>query len=290
MIGRIPLRVFQSLDVLFLALLLIGFGQTTQANSLAIFRTSLGEMAVELFDDEKPQTVRNFIRLTELGRYNNSFFHVNAAGIIVQGGGFLVANPSSTSVVSQVFSVLNLGFVTNEFNTGTIYSNEYGTIAMAKMAGNPDSATSQWFFNLGSNPSFNVDNGGFTVFGRVIVGTNVLEQFTTRSNGFGTVNLGGQFSLTPVTYIGTNSPHYNELIYSGVEILKIIVVPQTDGTRVLAWNSPTSLVCRVEFSDDEVDGAWSVLHLTNGNGFIQSVVDTNIVGAGRSYRIGIVSP
>jgi cyclophilin family peptidyl-prolyl cis-trans isomerase len=259
----------------------------SSANSLAIFRTTLGEMAVELFDDDKPQTVRNFIRLTELGRYNNSFFHVNAAGVIVQGGGFLVANPSSTSLVSQIFSVVNLGSVTNEFSTGTIYSNVYGTIAMAKVAGNPDSATSQWFFNLGSNPGFDVDNGGFTVFGRVIAGTNVLEQFTTRSNGFGTVNLGGQFSLMPVTYTGTNFPHYNELIYAGVEIMKIIVVPQTDGTRILAWNSPTSLVCRVEYNDTGIIGAWSLLHQTNGNGLIQSVIDTNAASATRNYRITV---
>jgi cyclophilin family peptidyl-prolyl cis-trans isomerase len=258
--------------------------ETASANSLAIFRTSLGEMAVELFDDDKPLTVRNFILLSELGRYNNSFFHVDAAGVVAQGGGYWVSNPTSTSLVSSVGAVTPLGFITNEFTSGPVFSNLYGTIAMAKVAGNPDSATVQWFFNLGNNPSFDVENGGYTVFGRVIAGTNVLEQFNTRSNGFGTINAGGPFALLPVTYTGTNSPRYNELIYAGIEILKVIVAPQVDGTRVLAWNSPTGLVCRIEYRDDVT---WDLLHLTNGNGLIQSVIDTNTVAAGRSYRVRI---
>ena len=258
--------------------------ETASANSLAIFRTSLGEMAVELFDDDKPLTVRNFILLSERGRYNNSFFHVDAAGVVAQGGGYWISNPTSTSLVSLVGAVTPFGLITNEFNTGPIYSNLYGTIAMAKVAGNPDSATVQWFFNLGNNPSFDIENGGYTVFGRVIAGTNVLEQFNTRSNGFGTVNGGGPFSLLPVTYIGTNSPRYNELIYAWIEILKLVITPNADDSRNLAWNSPTGLSCRIEFNDG---GAWDLLHLTNGNGAVQTIVDTNTTAPERIYRVRI---
>lgn len=258
------------------------------ANSLAIFRTTFGEMAVELFDDDKPVTVKNFILLTELGRYQNNFFHVCAAGNIVQGGGFRVADPLSTNPVLNVTATAGLGTITNEFSVGTLYSNVFGTISMAKVAGFPDSASTDWFINLGDNSaSYDHTNGGYTVFGRVIAGSNVLHQFNTRSNMFGTVNLGMQFSLLPVTYIGNFYPRYVDLVYSRVEILKLITIPQSNGSRLLAWNSPSTLVCRVEYSDTGIGGAWDLLHETNGNGNIQSAVDTNVFAETRLYRIRV---
>lgn len=266
----------------------VAMSPDVRANTLAIFRTSLGEMAVELFEEDKPITVKNFILLTELGRYQNNFFHVCAAGEIVQGGGFRSADSTSTNPVTGVMATAGLGFITNEFSTGKIYSNVFGTLSMAKINGFPDSGSTDWFFNLGDNSSsFDTTNGGYTVFGRVIAGSNVLHQFNTRSNLYGTVNLGGQFSLLPVTYIGNFYPRYVDLLYSRIEILKLSTLPQPDGSRLLAWNSPSTLVCRVEFSDTGIDGTWNTLHITNGNGLIQGTLDTNVFAQTRHYRIRV---
>jgi len=259
------------------------------ANSLAIFRTSYGEMAFELFDDDKPLTVRNFITLTESGRYRNSIMHRLEPGVLVQGGGYLVQNTGSTNPATNLFLVAAFGSITNEFSTGTIYSNVFGTIAMAKLPDNPDSASSHWFINLGDNAaSFDNQNGGFTVFGRIVHGEQVLHTLNTKSNNYGIVNLsfyyGPPFGTVPVTYNGAVFPRYVELAYPCIEILKLIVVPNPDGSRDLAWNSPTGLVCRIEYRDDIT---WDLFHLTNGNGLVQSTVDTNTVAAGRSYRVRI---
>ena len=263
--------------------------ETASANSLAIFRTSYGEMAFELFDDDKPKTVRNFIALTESGRYRNSIMHRLEPGSVVQGGGYVVQNTSSTNLATNLFLVANFGFITNEFSTGTIYSNVFGTIAMAKLPNSPDSASSQWFINLGDNSaSFDTQNGGFTVFGRIVHGEQVLHTLNTKSNNYGIVNLSGfygpPFATVPVMFDGAVFPRYTELAYPRIEILKIITTPNLDGSRNLAWNSPTGLLCRIEYRDDV---SWDLLHLTNGNGLVQSVIDTNTVAAGRHYRVRI---
>lgn len=85
------------------------------------------------------------------------------------------------NVISRVNDGLNTitqrGPILNEFNL----SNIRGTIGMAKLSGDPDSATSQWFVNLADN-SANLDfqNGGFTVFGQVL--GNGMDFFDAVSN------------------------------------------------------------------------------------------------------------
>ena len=148
----------------------------------------LGAMDVELFEQEKPATVRNFLLYLQSGAYTNSFFHRCVPGFAVQGGGFTVTNAAATNGFLDYLAVTNFGRLTNEFLVGPRFSNTFGTLAMAKLGGDPDSATSQWFFNLGNNTT-NLDNqnGGFTVFGRVLEstnsfdGTNVLQHFSSLS-------------------------------------------------------------------------------------------------------------
>jgi cyclophilin family peptidyl-prolyl cis-trans isomerase len=121
-----------------------------------------GVIKVVLFDQEglgAPKTVQNFQNYVNNGRYENTIIHRSNPNFVIQGGGFTVNN-------------LNLGIVPtntpveNEFSPQR--SNVRGTIAMAKLGNNPNSATSQWFFNLEDNSSnLNNQNGGFTVFGQV---------------------------------------------------------------------------------------------------------------------------
>lgn len=128
------------------------------------FNTNLGSFQVELFDDAAPQTVQNFLTYAAYGSYDGTIFHRTVPGFIVQGGGFDIDGAIPTDAPVQ-----------NEFSATR--SNLRGTIAMAKLGGNPNSATNQWFFNLANNAS-NLDNqnGGFTVFGRVIgTGMTVVD-------------------------------------------------------------------------------------------------------------------
>ena len=117
--------------------------------------TTKGNVDIALYSATTPQTVANFSTYD----YSNVIFHRAPAGFVVQGGGF------RTYAAPDVFEhIATPAMVPNEPGI----SNTYGTVAMAKVGDNPDSATSEFFFNLGDN-SANLDsqNGGFTVFGRV---------------------------------------------------------------------------------------------------------------------------
>jgi len=122
---------------------------------------------IRLFEQFAPLTVANFLKYSNGttsngGSYDNSFLHRSIANFIVQGGGFnfdpLLNNVSFSRVATD-------SPVVNEYRLSNIRS----TIAMAKRANDPNSATSEWFFNLADNSAnLNNQNSGFTVFGAVI--------------------------------------------------------------------------------------------------------------------------
>ncbi len=201
-------------------------------------------MDVELFDQEKPETVRNFLLYIRSGAYSNSFIHRAVPGFAVQGGGFTVTNNTGTNLFSAYNAITEFGRVTNEFLVGARLTNLFGTIAMAKLGDDPNSATSQWFFNLGNN-STNLDNqnGGFTVFGRVLEstnttdGTNVLTHFNSLSTNNTIANLGNLissaysvFSDLPVAISNTppRLPAYTGLYYTRISILNDSYIPGTN--------------------------------------------------------------
>jgi len=121
-------------------------------------RTVLGDIDVTLLNSVAPLTVANFLRYANRGAYNNTVFHRSVPGFIIQTGGFILSGNDFTTKVPQDPPVRN------EYNL----SNLRGTVAMAKLGSNPNSATNEFFFNLADNSSnLNIQNGGFTVFGRV---------------------------------------------------------------------------------------------------------------------------
>jgi peptidyl-prolyl cis-trans isomerase A (cyclophilin A) len=132
-------------------------------------KTSLStkSIKVNLFDTETPKTVKNFLNYVNDGDYTNSVVHRVATDFIVQAGGFSFSGKWPLTPLTPNASVIN----------EPIYSNVKGTIAMAKRSGNINSATNQWFFNL-KDSSENLDrqNGGFTVFGQVIEGMDIIEK------------------------------------------------------------------------------------------------------------------
>lgn len=140
--------------------------------------TVLGAVDVALFGQQKPITVANFLNYVNQGRYfkidptngqlASSFVHRSIPGFVIQGGGYLGTVNPGNPVNAQPTQVLHFPAIQNEPGI----SNIRGTIAMAKIANQPNSATSEWFINLSNNggPPNNLDteNGGFTVFGKVV--------------------------------------------------------------------------------------------------------------------------
>ncbi|MDT8386880.1 MAG: peptidylprolyl isomerase [Thiogranum sp.] len=152
---------------------------------------------VELHDSEAPVTVANFKAYIDSGgvrRYDGSFLHRSVPGFVIQGGGYAYDPALGDFGASSAPHIPVDDPIVNEFSASR--SNVRGTIAMAKLGGDPDSATSEWFFNLADN-SGNLDsqNGGFTVFGRVLGdGMNVIDAIAALDRS----NLGGAFSALPL--------------------------------------------------------------------------------------------
>lgn len=134
---------------------------------------------VELFDQAgpgrtrtTPLTVANFLGYVDRGDYTNTIIHRSARTLtndpfVVQGGGFRAPTVASNLPGGVPPTIAARPAVANEPGN----TNVRGTIAMAKVGSDPNSATNQWFVNLGDN-SANLDfqNGGFTAFGRVLGG------------------------------------------------------------------------------------------------------------------------
>lgn len=272
--------------------------------TLAVFHTVRGDIEVELFDREKPLTVANFIRYVEqVYPTNNVILHRCLSGFVLQGGGYSVTNRSSTNYFDYVSSVYRFPAIPNEFKVGPLRSNILGTISMAKRGGDPNSASAEWFFNLADN-SANLDNqnGGFTVFGQVVGGMEVLKSFNSlykivdsqRCLFRGIADLscyrldafGDLFSDLPVNYVITRYPRYNELFFVDIDVLKLRVAPQVSGGRELRWKSIKGRVNILEASD--VGGqVWTILKTLNGDGAEQVYVDSTTSSKSRLYRVRI---
>ena len=140
------------------------FAQSSSTNPLVRFHTDLGDIDLALLKDIAPNNVANFLGYVNPGTYDNSFIHRSVPTFIVQGGGYTFVNNQPTALAQHAA-------VVNEFHV----SNKRGTLAMAKIAGNPNSATNQWFFNESDSNASNLDNqnGGFSVFGRIINNTGL---------------------------------------------------------------------------------------------------------------------
>jgi peptidyl-prolyl cis-trans isomerase A (cyclophilin A) len=139
-----------------------------------VIETNLGEIALELYPEQAPITVENFIQYIESCFYDGTIFHRVVPGFVLQGGGISVeGQPKQTRDP-----------ITNEADNGLL--NERGTLSMARR-GAVNSATSQFFINLVDNTV--LDNGvrdfGYAVFARVTAGMDVVDriaQVSTRND------------------------------------------------------------------------------------------------------------
>ena len=135
-------------------------------------------------------TSKNFLKYVDGDLYDGSIFHRSIPGFVLQGGGF-AAPVVSSSEGGMPEEIKNFGTVDNQPGN----SNVKGTIAMAKIGGQPDSATNQWFINLSDNDLLDSQNEGFTVFGKVLGdGMDVVEELASAE----VFNFGGVVSQLPL--------------------------------------------------------------------------------------------
>ena len=248
------------------------------------FRTPIGDIEVELYGD-KPVTTENFIRYVQAGLYRDMFLHRWVPRFVIQGGGYSITNRGTTN--AQVVAIPPVfGQITNEFDVGRRASNVFGTIAMAKSPTGPNTATSEFFFNLTNNAA-NLDsqNGGFTVFGRVVRGTNILGRFNNLSatNRIYLAPLNPPFDELPV--LSTNVA-IEDLVYCDITLLNVQVQALQNGARQISWNSVTSRTNRVEYTTN-LPPVWHQLIATNGNGQILSITDGDSSAPTRFYRVRV---
>jgi cyclophilin family peptidyl-prolyl cis-trans isomerase len=143
--------------------------------------------------DDKPLTQANFMEYVNGGRYDGSIMHRLSKGFVIQGGGFyeeFVEEPAPVNVSLDPTAIVdrdgNLATpnpsIVTEYAVGVTRSNLVGTIAMARVGGQPNSATNQWFVNYKNNSFLDDIDGGFTVFARVLGdGMALYNAFNTLS-------------------------------------------------------------------------------------------------------------
>jgi cyclophilin family peptidyl-prolyl cis-trans isomerase len=201
---------------------------------------------VQLFDHDKPATVENFIHYITSGAYSNTFFDRDVANFVLQGGDYVTVDRTTNGLNGGPVSTGTNIFpsqVDSEFNVGPLIHNTFGTLAMALVSGNPDSATSAFFFNLADN-STNLDaqNGGFTVFGRILSGSNILQYFNTLSApSNGIFDLSSSIPTLPVNYDGTNEPTDANLFYCDFTFQTPPPVDTTPPTVAIAFPTPNAV-------------------------------------------------
>ena len=239
-------------------------------DSVVRMQTAQGFIDIEVYDVGGPPatvTAANFLNYVRTGRYDNTFFHrlVNTpTPFVLQGGGFSLMDPLPTgTTVPKYDSVRTDPAIVNEFSTAR--SNIERTVAMAKLGSDPNSATSQFFFNLADNAS-NLDNqnGGFTVFGKVIGGWDVV----TTISAFAVRNLNNFLA-------GTSSAAFDSVPLSGTNDSDVVTI--IDAEVIKRKNQTEFFTDSVYFPDGYRSG--------HSSATVELVNPDSSPGAGAQYMI-----
>ncbi|GGO64610.1 peptidylprolyl isomerase [Bowmanella pacifica] len=211
-------------------------------------QTVMGNFKVNLYDSKTPKTVENFLGYVKSGAYFNNVVHRSMDDFIIQAGGYQFDGELPLNTLSKGPSVVNEPKL----------SNVRGTIAMAKQANDPDSATSEWFINLEDN-SANLDlqNHGFTVFGQVLGdGMQVVDAIAALP----TFNKGAGFRNMPLRhYSDADADIAGENL---VLITDIVVVDAAINTHPELNPVPNTLINQLPTSESSSSGgslSWGVL-------------------------------
>jgi len=153
-------------------------GGAVAADPQVEIKTSVGTIRLELYPDKAPLTVENFLKYVQDGHYDGTIFHRVIPNFMVQGGGFdrsYQQKKTRDPVRNEAERALKAGL-----------KNDIGTIAMARTS-NPHSATAQFFINVNDNTFLNsgARDEGYTVFGKVVGGMDVVGKIANLPTGAG---------------------------------------------------------------------------------------------------------
>lgn len=153
----------------------IGLSSSLAANAQKVkLTTSMGDIVIELNAAKAPKSVDNFLQYVKAGHYNGTIFHRVIENFMIQGGGMTVDSKEKPTRDP----------IPLESTNGLV--NERGSVAMARTM-DPNSATSQFFINVKDNDFLNAaksrDGFGYTVFGKVIEGMDVVDKIRAVRTG-----------------------------------------------------------------------------------------------------------
>ena len=167
-----------------LGLLSMPIAQAQDANKSAAapqvkFVTNMGDFVAEVYPDKAPKTVENFLQYVRDKHYDGTIFHRVIANFMIQGGGYdarYIERPTRAPVMHEGLEALSKGGPRNTV----------GTLAMARTNA-PHSATSQFFINVVDNGFLdpNPQQPGYTVFGKVVSGMDVVNRIRATPTSFG---------------------------------------------------------------------------------------------------------
>jgi peptidyl-prolyl cis-trans isomerase A (cyclophilin A)/peptidyl-prolyl cis-trans isomerase B (cyclophilin B) len=165
------------LKTLFAAFALCTALAAAAANPQVEVRTNMGTIVIELYRENAPGTVDNFLQYVRDGHYNGTIFHRVIPGFMIQGGGMTAGfqeKPTRPPIKNEAGNGLRNGI---------------GMVSMAR-TGDPHSATAQFFINVAENSSLDfkaptVEGYGYTPFGKVVAGMDVVERITRVPTGPG---------------------------------------------------------------------------------------------------------
>jgi peptidyl-prolyl cis-trans isomerase A (cyclophilin A)/peptidyl-prolyl cis-trans isomerase B (cyclophilin B) len=151
------------------------------ANPQVEFDTTAGKIRVELYPDAAPKSVANFLDYVKSGHFDGTQFHRVIPGFMIQGGGFTAdfkQKPTKAPIVNEAEMSSKAGLL-----------NTPGTLAMARTS-EPNSATAQFFINVADNKFLNfrspdMQGIGYTVFGKVVSGMDVVDKIAKAPTGAG---------------------------------------------------------------------------------------------------------
>jgi len=246
-----------------------GDNAITAGDTTVLMQTTNGAIPIELFNSVAPLTVANFLNnYVNTGLYNGTIFHRVVKGFVDQGGGF---KTDGTAIPTA-------GTVNNEFHL----SNTVGTIAMAKLGGDPNSATDQWFINVADNSSnLDAQNGGFTVF------AHVLYNGMTIANAINNLPVVDGSALNP-QFAANGSPSFpvqnasGGLVPSNLAVLNNIAVVQP--LTFSATSDNTNLVTPSVASD----GTLTLTYGAGVTGRAHVTVTAHDLGGGTSVQTFLV--
>jgi len=142
---------------------------------MVVLTTNFGQIKIELYPEQAPVTVENFVNYVKSGFYENTLFHRVIPGFMVQGGGMISGMEEKDTNAA----------IENEANNGL--KNDRGTLAMARTM-EPHSASSQFFINLVDNGFLNFrsessDGWGYCVFAKVTEGMDIVDKIAEVKTG-----------------------------------------------------------------------------------------------------------